>query len=352
MRKNSLSIGKITLNDVASAAGVSVSTASRSLSGKAEAYRISEQTAKSVCAAAEQLGFRPSRIARSLHLQKTSLIGVLVPDVSNPFFSAIAREVTLAAEADGYSVLLADSQEQTSQEKRLLSELLARQVEAVVACPVGLEEDHLLQANLRGTPIVTVDRTFPGSKLLQVSSAQETGASKAVRLLTSRGHRRIGVLQGLPGTFPNEARLRGTRQVFESLGGCLEREWVAGDNFTEESGYESAQHLLKTHNELTALFAMNMTIAFGALRAAVELGRNVPDDLSLVAFDDSPFADLMRVPVTTVVQEVEKLGQRAAELVLKPLGGGRTARKSFHEIKVTVRQRDSIREPKMLGLPR
>lgn len=337
-----MTTARITLTDVASAAGVSVSTASRSLNGQAEAYRISEQTAKNVCAAAERLGFRASRVARSLRSQKTGLIGVIVPDVSNSFFAAIAREVTLAAEAAGYNVLLADSQEETSREVQLLGELLARQVEGVVVCPVGLEEDHLQGAEAAGTSIVLADRAFPGSSLLQVTSKHEVGAVRATELLTAHGHRRIGVLQGLPGTLPNESRLQGARTALESVGAELPRRWIAGDNFTEESGYESARQLLNAHADLTAFFAMSMPIAFGALRAAAELGRDVPTDLSMVAFDDSPFADLLRVPITTVAQDVQQIGQRAAELILKRLKGGRAPRKRWHEIKVSVRQRDSI----------
>lgn len=333
---------RITLNDVASAAGVSVSTASRSLSGKAEAYRISEDTAEGVRAAAKRLGFRPSRVARSLRLQKTGLIGVVVPDVSNPFFSAIAREITLAAEAAGYSVLLADSQEETQREIKLMAELMAREVEAVVVCPVGVEMEHLKQAEQTGTAMVLVDRTFPESDFLQVTSSHQFGAVKAMRLLTSQGHRRIGVLQGLPGTLPNEARLDGVRDALMSIGESLNPEFVSGDNFTEESGYQSALHLLTSQPGLTALFAFSMPNAFGALRAAGEAGRTVPQDLSIVAFDDSPFADLMQVPISTVVQDVESLGRQAAELTLKRLQGGRRSRKRLYEVKVDVRSRKSI----------
>ena len=338
----SLIHSRITLNDVAAAAGVSVSTASRALSGQAERYRIRESTAKQIQAEAARLGFRPSRVARSLRLQRTGLIGVIVPDVSNPFFSAIAREVTLAAEDAGYSVLLADSQEETGREQKLLGELIAREVEAVVACPVGMDESHLLDAMHGGLPLVLVDRAFPNSSFLQVTSAHEMGAAKAVGLLTSRGHREIGILQGLPGTFPNEARLRGSRKAIESVGMNWLPERVSGDNFTEESGYQSTRLLLKKHPAVTALFAMSMPNALGALRAAKEVGRSVPQDLSLVAFDDSPFADLMEVPITTVVQDICQLGRKAAQLAMERLTGRRASRKKFHEIKVTVRQRDSI----------
>lgn len=336
---------RVTLNDVATAAGVSVSTASRSLNGQAEAYRISEETATTVRAAAERLGFRPSRLARSLRLQKTGLIGIVVPDVSNPFFSAIAREVTLATEAAGYSVLLADSREETEREAKLLSELIAREVEAIVVCPVGVEQEHLKQAEQSGATMVLVDRTFPSSDFLQVTSKHEAGAQKAMRLLTAQGHRQIGVLQGLPGTLPNEARLCGVRDALERVGESLNPDFIRGDNFTAESGYASASQLLDEHPKLTALFAFSMPNAFGALRAATEAGRSVPDDLSIVAFDDSPFADLMQVPISTVAQDVESLGQRAAELILKQLQGGRASRKRLHEIGVDVRHRDSIGKP-------
>lgn len=335
---------RATLKDVAAAAGVSVTTASRSLSDQAAAYRISDATAASVKEAAQRLQFQPSRVARSLRFQKSGLVGIVVPDIANPFFSAIAAEITRAAEQAGRSVLIANSEEETRREIQLVSELQAREVEALVVCPVGVKFAHLSAVQQAETPLVLVDRTFPETEFLQVTSQHEAGAEKAIAMLTSQGHRRIGVLQGLRGTLPNEARLAGSRRALQRVNAELPEEFIHGDNFTEQSGYQSALALLQANDNLTALFAFSMPNAFGALRAALELGISVPNEVSLVAFDDSPYADLMHVPVSTVSQDVAALGKQAGQLMVKRLGGARSPRKTLHEIKVRAIERHSIKK--------
>ncbi|WP_237607595.1 LacI family DNA-binding transcriptional regulator [Roseimaritima sediminicola] len=328
---------------MAERAGVSVSVASRSLNGHAKAYRISEATVLRVKAAADQLGFRPSHTARSLRLKKTGLVGVVVPDLANAFFASISRTIALAAEAEGYSVIVADSREQTEHEVRLLHQLEARQVEAFVVCPVGSEDAHLRQIDGRGTPVVLADRTFPDCGLLQVTSQHRRGARQATELLTAKGHRLIGVLQGLPGTLPNDQRLCGHAEALAKVGISMDHSLVAGDNFTEASGYVSAKRLLAERPDLTALFAFSTPNAMGALRAAAEAGRSVPEDLSLVTFDDCPYADLMRVPLSTVCQDVERIGQLAAELALRAVtGSARKKTQCRHDVETRVIVRDSI----------
>ncbi|MFN3189491.1 MAG: LacI family DNA-binding transcriptional regulator [Aureliella sp.] len=332
----------VTLNDVATEAGVSPSTASRALSGKASDYRISQSTTDAIQAAADRLGFRPSTLARSLRLKRSGLIGVVVPDIANPFFASIASEITEAAEVADLHVVLADSQGQTEREASLVHKLLARQAEALVVCPVGVESSHLAQARDSGIPVVLVDRTFPDSDFVQVTSQHAKGAEKAIRMLTAQGHSEIGILQGLPGTLPNEARLQGTQKALTEAGIAFDTKNISGSDFTEESGVESARALLEANPNLTAFFAFSMLNAFGALRVARERNLHIPDDISIVAFDDSPVADFMEVPISTVTQDVSRLGKLAGKLIVQAvLGNGKTRRK-LHQIDVEVQQRKSI----------
>ena len=331
-----------TLRQVAEKAGVSVSVASRVLNGHSKTYRISEETERRVKCVANELRFRPSQTARSLRTKKTGLIGVVVPDLSNPFFASISRAVTLAVEVDDFSVIVADSREETEHEVRLLKQLEDRQVEALVVCPVGTQSQHLVSIHNRGTPIVLADRTFPDCNLLQVTSQHEIGAVKATRLLTRNGHRVIGVLQGLPGTLPNELRLQGHASAMGDIGISFEKSLVEGNNFSEASGYHSTLKLLSSRDDVTALFALSTPNAMGALRAAKELGRRVPKDLSIVSFDDSPFAELMNVPLTTVCQDAYQIGELVAKLVLSELDPNTSLRKTKHEVNVRVINRHSI----------
>lgn len=321
---------------------MSPSTASRALNGLAQKYRISESTERLVKQSAEQLGFRPSQVARSLRLQRSGLLGIVVPDLSNPFFSAIAREVTVAAGAEGFSAILADSDGSVEKERELIEQLQARNVESLVVCPIGLEFDHLEEAVQRGLPLVTVDRCQASSSLVQVTSDHLTGARLAIELLVAQGHRRIGVLQGLEGTLPCELRLQGVREACEAAGIAFNPKWIAGDQFSEQSGYRSARRLLTESPDLTALFAMSTPNAFGAFRAANELGLNIPHDLSLLCFDDVAFVEFMQVPFTTIAQDVPELGRRAATLVTEQMQTGKSPRKKMHKIPVKLMPRASV----------
>lgn len=331
-----------TLSDVAREAKVSVTTASRALNGLAEKYRISPSTAQLVRETAEKLGFRPSQVARSLRLKRTGLLGIVVPDLSNAFFSSIARSVTVSAEADGFSAILADSGGSVEKEKKLIEQLLARSVEALVVCPVGQTFEHLERVHQQGLPLVIVDRCQANSEMVQITSDHIAGTRQAMKLLLENGHRSIGVLQGLSGTLPCDQRLQGVRDTLKESGITLDPSMVEGDQFTYESGYRSAMKLLTNFSNLTALFAMSTPNAFGAYQAASELGLNVPEHLSLVCFDDVAYADFMRVPLTTVSQNVPELGRLAALLVTEQLVHGTPPVEKMYKVPVTLLTRASV----------
>lgn len=334
----------ITLKEVAAAAGVSVSTASRALSGKAEAYRISRATEQSVQDAAKRLQFSPSLLAKSLRSQRTKLLGVVLPNVANPFFAAIAREITLAAEELGFSVLLTDSQENSETEVHLVEQLKARQIEGLVVCPVGITHQHLSELAKQKLPLVLVDRGFDSKDLVTVTSDHRSGARSATTLLLESGHQKIGILQGLPETLPNNERLIGVREAFEEKQLVFDSTLIAGNHFDEASGYQAAQKLLDAHPDLTAFFAFSNQNALGALRAAAEAGRAIPDDLSLIAFDDHPFAAYLSAPLTAVCQDVNQLGRVAAQLLMEQIKTGQPPEQKQHRIPVQLIQRGSIRE--------
>lgn len=338
-------VATMTLKRVAELAGVSIATASRVLAGKGGAHRISAATVTAVQAAAERIGFRHSQVARSLKSGQSLLIGVVVPDVSNPFFAAIAREVTLAAEAKGYSVLLADSREDDVGERRLVTQLRGRRVEGLVVCPAGLEQEHLTAAQDGGLPLVVVDRGFADGTLTTVTSDHAQGATALARVLLKAGHRAIGVLQGRPGTLANDERLVAFKDTLAAAGVRLPSSHVRGEAFSEASGHAAARALVQEQPALTALFALSNQIALGALRAATELGRVVPRDLSLVTFDDLPHAEFLTPPLTTACQDVPALGRRAAELLLARIAGAARPRTRMQRIPVTLTERASVAPP-------
>ena len=339
----------MTLKRVAELAGVSIATASRVLAGKGGAHRISADTVAAVQKAAERIGFRHSQLARSLKSGQSTLLGVVVPDVSNPFFAAIAREVTLAAEAKGYSVLLADSREDDVSERRLIQQLRDRRIEGLVVCPAGLTQAHLTEAQDDGLPLVVVDRGFADGELLTVTSDHASGARALAAVLLKAGHRQIGVLQGRPGTLVNDERVASFKAALGDAGVRLTAAHVRGDAFSESSGRTAALTLLKDKPAITAFFALSNQIALGALRAAADIGRVVPRDLSLVTFDDLPHADFLNPPLTTACQDVSALGRRAADLLLGRIAGAARPRTRMQRIPVTVIERASVAIPRHLS---
>lgn len=342
----------MTLKRVAELAGVSIATASRVLAGKGGAHRISADTVAAVQKAAERIGFRHSQVARSLKSGQSALIGVVVPDIANPFFAAIAREVTLAAEAKGLSVLLADSREDDATERKLITQLRDRRIEGLVVCPAGLTQDHLVAADDAGLPLVVVDRGFAEGGLLTVTSDHAQGARAIAAVLLKAGHRTIGVLQGRPGTLANDERLEAFKAALATDGVRLPASHIAGDAFSEASGYAAARALLTAKPEITALFALSNQIALGALRAAAQLGHVVPRDLSLATFDDLPHAEFLNPPLTTACQDVPGLGKRAGELLLDRIAGKPRPRTRMQRIPVTLIERASVVAPLSVLSPR
>lgn len=341
-----MATGPVTLEQVAQAAGVSPSTASRALAGKARQCRISEKTERAILKAAQGMGFQASHVARSLRTQKTGLIGLLVPDASNPFFAAIARKATGFAERHGLSTLLADSHDSVEHEQDLLTHLQSRQVEGLIICPIGESSAHLKELERRGANVVVVDRWFPDVKLTTVTSENERGAYMATKALLDKGHHQIGCLQGRPGTSSNTERLRGYTQALEASQVESSAEFVRGDDFSEASGYRASCELLEMHPNLSAIFALSNQNALGALRAFAERKLTVPHDISLVTFDDAPFAEYLASPLCVIRQDVEAIGHRATELLIEQIRTGRKSKELIHRVPVDFVVRNSIGPPR------
>ena len=192
---------------------------------------------------------------------------------------------------------------------------------------------------------MVVDRGFSDGDLLTVTSDHAQGATAIANVLLKAGHRRIGVLQGRPGTLANDERLAAFKAALIKAGVRLPTSRVRGDAFSEGSGKAAALALLTEQPGITCLFAFSNQIALGALRAAAELGRVVPRDLSLATFDDLPHAEFLNPPLTTACQDVPALGRRAAELLLARIAGAARPRTRMQRIPVTVIERASVAAP-------
>ncbi len=335
------------LQDVAAAAGVSASVVSRVLSGKGDAFRISSQTSSRVKKIAEQLGFRPDSAARALRSGKSVILGVVVPDIANPFFAAITQQVNYTAEQYGYSVILVDSCNSLEREIEQIERLRSRQPEGLIVCPIGEVFGHLHRVAAEGCPIVLVDRVPKSNVLPSITSDHRWGGKILASHLLDNGHRTIGIVQGLQGTLPNELRIAGVMDAIRDFGKKSVAVAIGGSGFTIEDGCRACLDLLRENPAITALIALGNPQAIGCLKASRELGRRIPCDLSLVSFDDHPLAGFLESPLTVVAQDVSELGRRASTMLYERIkhAGLKVAKVSPVEnmiVPVSLEQRSSV----------
>ncbi len=333
-----------TLQRIADQSGLSVTTISRVLSGQASRYRISKGTETLVRKLAKEASFVPNQLARGLRLKKTLTIGLVIPDISNPFFAAIAHQVIVGTRKHGYSVILCDSQDDTDLELQELALLRSRSVEGVVLCPTGRSGQHLAPFVGGRFPIVLVDRFFPDLPLPYVSSDNASGARQATELLINSGHRRIACLQGLRGTSPNESRVRGYREALEHHHLPVEERLIVGDSFTEQSGYIETKLLLRTEPGVKAILALGNLNGLGAIRALTEEKRHIPDDVSLISFDDTPYFSYLSTPLTAVAQSSSEMGEVAVKLLFDQIQSPHRQTKEGILLPTTLVVRESVKK--------
>lgn len=309
--------GTVNLKTVAARARTSPSTVSRVLNGLGDSCRISQATQDRIRAAAEELGFTPNSVAKSLRLGATGMIGLIVPDISNPFFAAIARAVSIEAQRRGRSILLYDTRDDVDLETAGLTAMLNGHVDGLIVIPVGQTCEHLRRFEAARPPVVLVDRWFADLALPSVASDHRQGAREAVAHLLARGHRRIACVTGLPGTAPNDLRLQGVRDALAAHGLELDPRLTAGDGFSLESGHRAIRKLLAHGPAFTAVFTFGNLIGVGVLHGLLEAGRRVPDDVSLVSFDEEASSAVLAVPMSTVRQDDAEIGRLAVDLVCR-----------------------------------
>ncbi len=306
-----------TIRDVARAANVSVSTVSHVLSGKRPT---SVSTRRRVEAAVARLGYRPNAVAQSLVWRRSFALGLVIPDIANPYFPALARGVEDGVRARGYTLVLGNSDYDMSREVAYLELLRARQLAGAIYC-VGDEASSTTAelcraAGAEGLPIVLVGSRTPG--LTTVCADNRLGGRLAAEHLLALGHDALGLVSALPLDAAIMEREAGFRDALVGAGRLAPPAGIptAYGDHQIVGGRRALAELLERAPGITAVFVLNDLMALGALDAARAVGRRVPQELSIVGFDDIPFAALASPPLTTVRQPIRQLGERAAELLL------------------------------------
>ncbi len=312
---------RVTMADVAREVGVSVMTVSRVVNDKGD---VSEGTRQRVLDAIEQLGYRPSAIARSLATRHTGTLGLVIPDVANPFFAEVARGVEHVAYAEGYNVFLCNTDEDPQRELDILESLEEKRVDGIVLCSSRLENAHLRAVTESHGAVVLVNRRLQAKEgpTAAVLVDDVAGGRMATAHLLSRGHRAIGFLSGPPGSRSGRGRVEGYRRALRDADIAIEPGWIRPCAPVAEAGRQAAHALLDAHPEITGLLCYNDLVAVGALQACDARGCRVPDALTVVGFDDIPLAALVTPALTTCRIPRHELGVRAVKLLLEQIEGG------------------------------
>jgi len=304
------------IRELADKLGLSPTTVSRVLNGKSKKFRISKETSRKVLDAALKYNYSPNRIARGLKLEKTDTIGLIIPDIANPYFGSIAKTIEVEARNSGYSIILCDSLDDEITEAELLQLLAGRKVDGIIIAPTGKSSRHVTEILQQGIPVMVIDRYFPNTELPFVTTDNHFGALLATEHFIKMGHRNIACIQGINGISTNSERVTGFRDALQKHGIPVNESMILGTDFGEENGYIQTKKLLEIPNRPTAIFALSNLISLGTLRALKEAGLTVPDDISIVSFDEQPWSAFLACPMTTVEQPREEIGRRAFDSLL------------------------------------
>jgi LacI family transcriptional regulator len=311
-----------TLRDVAAAARVHPATASRALNPGTRLL-VSEETARRVTEAAERLGYRPNPVARSLRTRRSHTVGVLIPDLNNPLFPPIVRGLEDRLAEQGYVALIGNTDGDAARERMVFDQMRARHVDGFVLATATLHSDILDEAAEADLPVVLMNRTAEGYPFSSVSVDNEQGVRAAVAHLISLGHTRIGHIAGPQDISTGLARLRGFLDSMRSRNLPVDDSQVVyATALSLAEGLRCGRELLEGNDELTAIVAGNDMLAVGCYGAFDELGVRCPQDVSIIGFNDMPFIDRLRPPLSTVRFPHYQLGTEAANLLLERIGTG------------------------------
>ncbi|HEV7629210.1 MAG TPA: LacI family DNA-binding transcriptional regulator [Streptomyces sp.] len=307
-----------TISDVARAAGVSPATVSRVFNNG----RVTPERAERVRKAATDLGFSPNRVARSLRMQRASVIGLLIPDIENPFFSSLARGVEDAAQRTNLSVVLCNTDDDVDKERTYFDIALAEQMAGIIVAAASRKHTDLTPLTTRGIPVVAVDRRPRAAAVDAVMVDNQHGGEDATAHLLERGYERIACITGPAGASTSEDRLAGYRAAMRDAGAAddLTRDYARHADFRVDGGYAAMRELLALRTPPDAVFVANNLMTVGALQALREAGIE-PPDFGILSFGDIPWASLVQPPLTAVQLPSYDLGASAAALLQDRLAG-------------------------------
>lgn len=303
-----------TIREVAKRAGVAPITVSRVLNNSGY-FR--PEIKERVDAAAAELCYVPNQLARSLRFNRTNTLALLLSDVTNPFWTTVARGVEDAASEQGFTVMFCSTDENEEKQEQYLSMVLRKRVDGILFVPARSTPEPVQRIQKQGVQVVVLDRTVPGAEVDIVRCASAEGSYQLIHHLIELGHQRIAVLAGPATVSVSHERLAGYQRAFAEANLPIDESLIAHGEFTVESGIQLTRQAMQRSPAPTALFGMNNFIAIGALKALHELRLRCPQDVSVVSFDDLPNALVVEPFLTVAAQPAYEIGQCATRLLLQ-----------------------------------
>jgi LacI family transcriptional regulator len=305
------------MKDIAQDLGVSLMTVSKALRGHQD---ISDETRRRVLKRVEELNYRPNWVARSLVTGRTQLIGVVIPDLMHSFFAEVARAIDRTLEPLSYHTVISNSGEDPTAEERQIEFLLARNVDGLIIASAQRDarKGVLETLDKRKIPYVLIDRMVSGASGTFVGVKDEEIGVIATNHLIDQGFRRIAHIRG-PAITTGAGRLKGYRSALAKAGRGIPEEFIVEGHFDDENGYKAMRQLLELKPRPDAVFCYNDPVAAGAIKAVLETGLNVPNDVAVIGVGNIHYADLLRVPLSTIDQSSSAMGEKAAEWLLRSI---------------------------------
>lgn len=308
----------VTIRDVAKHAGVSVSTVSRVLN---RSPHLTDETRKRVLAAVVELGYTPRSYARAMKGKPSSTVALIISDVSNPFYAALTRGVEDFLQEQGYSLILGNADRGKTKQRQYVDRVIAAGIRGMIIAPARNTLTDLKRLVRRGIALVIVDWRYPLPFADNVYCDSVDGARRLTGHLLSLGHHRIGIVSGPHGDATAEDRVTGYRLALGEAGLPQDQTLIRFGEFTTESGYRNCRRLLRLSSPPTGIVTCSNRLAAGGYEAIREAGLRVPQDLSLVSFDDVPFVPALASRITVLAQPDYDMGRHAARLLLERMKG-------------------------------
>ena len=309
-----------TIKDIAKQARVSFATVSRALNDK---YGVRAETKERIREIAKQLNYSPNGIARGLVKRHTHTIGLILPDITNPFFPEVARGIEEGAQEGGYSVFLCNTNWERERENQYIELLAEKRVDGLIVAPISNIVDPAQEQLFGSIPVVYVSNAPQNTERSFVVIDNIRGGFLATKHLIEAGYERIGFIGAKEGSLTIDERLEGYRLAHERYGLPIEERYIRLGRFTRDAGAAGIRALIQEGDYPRAVFAENDVLAFGVVEGVRSLGLSVPDDVAVVGFDDIPFAAYLEVQLTTVCQPKHEMGKMAAKILLEEIAAVR-----------------------------